>query len=73
MKNATVEKVSIANDASYSLIPGPCQLENLHHALMLAEKIAAAAEEASIFFNVRTSYDETNRISVSGKRGLLWI
>lgn len=70
MKTVTVGNVSISNDASYSLIAGPCQLESLDHSLMLAEKIAAAAEAAGISFIFKASYDKANRTSLSGKRGL---
>ena len=70
MKTVTVGNVSISNEANYSLIAGPCQLESLGHALMLAEKIAAAAEAAGISFIFKASYDKANRTSLSGQRGL---
>lgn len=70
MKTVSVGNVSISNDASYSLIAGPCQLESLDHALMLAEKIAVAADAAGISFIFKASYDKANRTSLSGKRGL---
>ena len=38
-----VGNVTFANDGPFSLIAGPCQLENLDHARMLAEKIGNAA------------------------------
>ena len=70
MKTVTAGNVSISNDASYSLIAGPCQLESLDHTFMLAEKIAAAAEAAGISFIFKASYDKANRTSLSGIRGL---
>ncbi|WP_417270765.1 3-deoxy-8-phosphooctulonate synthase [Celeribacter sp.] len=70
MKTVSVGNVGLSNDSSYALIAGPCQLENLEHALMLAEKIAAAAEAAGVSFIFKASYDKANRTSLSGKRGL---
>jgi len=70
MKTVTVGNVSISNDTSYTLIAGPCQIESLDHSLMLAEKIATAAEAAGISFIFKASYDKANRTSLSGKRGL---
>ncbi|MGR3795622.1 3-deoxy-8-phosphooctulonate synthase [Vannielia sp. SX4] len=61
---------SIANDKPFALLAGPCQLESLDHARMLAEKIGAAADERGIPFVFKASYDKANRTSLSGKRGL---
>ena len=43
-REVAVKSVTFANDAPLALIAGPCQLESLEHARMLAERIAAAAE-----------------------------
>lgn len=70
MKTVTVGNVSICNDIGYCLIGGPCQLESLDHALMLAEIIATAAEVAGVPLISKASYDKANRTSISGKRGV---
>lgn len=70
MKTVTAGAIEIANDRPYALIAGPCQLESLDHARMLAERIAAAAEAARTPWIFKASYDKANRSSVSGKRGL---
>ncbi|MGR3363621.1 MAG: 3-deoxy-8-phosphooctulonate synthase, partial [Maritimibacter harenae] len=49
---------------------GPCQLESLDHARMMAERIAAACEAAGARFIFKSSYDKANRSSVATKRGL---
>lgn len=70
MKIVKVGNVEFSNDRGYALIAGPCQLESLDHALMLAERIAVAAEAVGVSFIFKGSYDKANRTSLSGKRGL---
>ncbi|WP_323010880.1 3-deoxy-8-phosphooctulonate synthase [Paracoccus sp. (in: a-proteobacteria)] len=53
-----------------SLISGPCQLESLSHARMMAEKIAEACASSNTKFIFKASYDKANRSSLSGTRGL---
>mgnify|MGYP001072639029 FL=1 len=52
------------------LITGPCQLENLDHARMMAEKIAEACAPTGTRFVFKASYDKANRSSLSAIRGL---
>ncbi len=52
------------------LIAGPCQLESLDHALMIAEAMAEAAAARNMGLVFKASYDKANRTSLSGKRGL---
>ncbi|MGR3377574.1 3-deoxy-8-phosphooctulonate synthase [Salipiger abyssi] len=70
MTQVQVRDITISNDAPFALIAGPCQLESLDHARMLAEKIAAAAELAETPWIFKGSFDKANRSSLSGKRGL---
>ena len=53
-----------------SLITGPCQLESLDHARMMAEKIAEACAPTSTKFIFKASYDKANRSSIKTERGL---
>jgi 2-dehydro-3-deoxyphosphooctonate aldolase (KDO 8-P synthase) len=69
-REVAVKSVTFANDAPLALIAGPCQLESLEHARMLAERIAAAAEAARMPWVFKGSFDKANRSSLSGKRGL---
>ena len=48
MKTITAGTVNFSNDQPFSLICGPCQIENLDHALMTAEKIKKIAEKLNI-------------------------
>ncbi len=70
MQHVTVGNVQFGNDLPFALIAGPCQLESLDHARMLAERIAAACDAVGIGFVFKGSYDKANRSSLGGKRGL---
>ncbi|MFW2543176.1 3-deoxy-8-phosphooctulonate synthase [Primorskyibacter sp. 2E107] len=70
MNAVTIRDVTIANDRPFALIAGPCQLESLDHARMLAERIAMAAAAAGTQWIFKASYDKANRSSLKGKRGL---
>ncbi|MBR9823294.1 MAG: 3-deoxy-8-phosphooctulonate synthase [Rhodobacteraceae bacterium] len=70
MKTVTIKDIAISNSAPFALICGPCQLETLDHARMLAENIAAMADEAKTPFIFKASFDKANRSSLAGKRGV---
>jgi 2-dehydro-3-deoxyphosphooctonate aldolase (KDO 8-P synthase) len=70
MKTVTIGDIAIASDRPFALLAGPCQLESLDHARMLAERIGATAERNGVPFIFKASYDKANRTSLSGKRGL---
>ncbi|ARE40864.1 2-Keto-3-deoxy-D-manno-octulosonate-8-phosphate synthase [Rhodovulum sp. P5] len=69
-KTVRVGSLSIANDQPFTLISGPCQLESLDHARMLASRIGEMADAHDIPFVFKASYDKANRSSISGMRGL---
>lgn len=70
MKEVSIGGITVSNTRPFALIAGPCQLESLDHARMLAERIAAAAEAARTPWIFKASYDKANRSSLKGKRGL---
>ena len=69
-KIVTVGDIEIGGDRPFALITGPCQLESLDHARMMAEKIAEACAPTGTKFIFKASYDKANRSSISTKRGL---
>ncbi|WP_417255690.1 3-deoxy-8-phosphooctulonate synthase [Celeribacter halophilus] len=69
-KVVSIGNVTFSNARPFGLIVGPCQLESLDHARMLAEKIAEACAQTGTEFVFKGSYDKANRSSLSGKRGL---
>ena len=69
-KTVIVGDIKIGADNPLALFTGPCQLESLDHARMMAEKIAEACAPTGTQFVFKASYDKANRSSVSGERGL---
>jgi 2-dehydro-3-deoxyphosphooctonate aldolase (KDO 8-P synthase) len=65
----SVGKIKFGAGAPLFLIAGPCVIESEGHALMMAEKLAAAAEGLSVPYIFKASYDKANRSSVSSYRG----
>ena len=65
-----INGVKIGGKEPFALITGPCQLESLDHARMMAERIAEACAPTKTGFIFKASYDKANRSSISTKRGL---
>ena len=70
MTQVTVGDVVIGNDRPLTVIAGPCQLESLDHAQMIAGRMKEACLAAGAQYVFKASYDKANRTSLSGKRGL---
>ena len=70
MKHVKIGNVTFGNDLPLGLIAGPCQLETLDHALMIAERVARACATSGAGFIFKASYDKANRTSLSGRRGV---
>lgn len=69
-KCVTIGKVKIANTRPLVLIAGPCQLQSLDHALMVAQTLAEACEKSGAGFVFKASFDKANRTSINGIRGV---
>lgn len=69
MKNVQIGNFTCGNDQPLVIIAGPCQLETLDHALMIAEVMAKACADAGANYVFKASYDKANRTSLKGKRG----
>ena len=70
MKNVKIGGLSVSNDSPLLVIAGPCQLESLDHAQMIAGKMAEACAAAGAQYVFKASYDKANRTSLKGRRGL---
>ena len=70
MKDVTIGGLTVGNDRSLLVIAGPCQLESLDHAQMIAGRMAEACRAAGAQYVFKASYDKANRTSLTGKRGL---
>ena len=66
----TIGDIEIGGGRPFVLITGPCQLESLDHARMLAERIAEACAPTGTRFIFKASYDKANRSSLGSTRGL---
>lgn len=65
-----IADIRVGGCEPFMLISGPCQLESLNHARMMAERIAAACAASGTRFVFKASYDKANRSSVGTARGL---
>jgi len=72
MKNKLIKcgNLSISNNSPFTLIAGPCQLENEKHAISVAEKLKEITQKLNIGLIYKTSFDKANRTSFKGKRGV---
>ncbi len=72
MKNHKVKcsNFEIANDKPFTLIAGPCQLENEEHALKISTELKKITSSLGINLIYKTSFDKANRTSLKGKRGM---
>ena len=57
-------------DGRLTVIAGPCVIESLDHAMMMATECKAAANEAGLDFVFKSSFDKANRSSIDSFRGL---
>ncbi len=53
-----------------TIIAGPCQIESLDHALMIATEVKKITSALGLQYIFKSSYDKANRTSMSGKRGI---
>ena len=71
MQNKIVkcEKLNISNSNPFTLIAGPCQLENEKHAVDVASRLKEITQKLNIGLIYKTSFDKANRTSLKSKRG----
>ncbi len=58
------------NNKAFTLIAGPCVIENIDHALKMATDIKTICDELNIKFIYKSSFDKANRSSISSNRGV---
>ena len=63
-------KLTISNNNPFTLIAGPCQLENENHAIDVAKNLKEITDKLNIGLIYKTSFDKANRTSLKGKRGV---
>ncbi len=60
----------IANNKRFTLIAGPCQMENETHAMKISTELKNITSNLGINLIYKTSFDKANRTSLKGKRGI---
>ena len=65
-----ISDFKIGGSNPIALIAGPCQLETLDHARMMAERIAEACAPTGTNFVFKASFDKANRTSINTERGM---
>ena len=61
--------ITIGNDRPFTLIAGPCVLEDSGSYMVVAETLAALTREIGIPYIFKASYDKANRSSIHSFRG----
>lgn len=57
------------NPEKLLVIAGPCQIESLEHALMMAGRLKEISSRTGVDLIYKSSFDKANRTSLSGARG----
>ena len=70
MKNINCGGLTIGNTQPLTVIAGPCQLESLGHAEMIAGTLRETCAAAGAQFVFKASFDKANRTALRGERGL---
>ncbi|MCJ8139412.1 3-deoxy-8-phosphooctulonate synthase [Falsirhodobacter halotolerans] len=70
MKTVTIGNCTVGNDRPLLVISGPCQLETLDHAQMIAGRMAEICAKAGAQYVFKASFDKANRTSLRGRRGV---
>ena len=68
-KDVKVKNFIINNSKPFTLIAGPCVIENLDHALKTANKINDICNSLGLNFIYKSSFDKANRTSMNSSRG----
>ena len=69
MTDVTIGAVTCGATQPLTVIAGPCQLQGLDHALMIAQAMAEACTAVGAQYVFKASFDKANRTSLSGERG----
>ena len=69
IKTIKCGKLTISNQSPFTLIAGPCQLENEKHAIDVASQLKEMTQKLDLGLIYKTSFDKANRTSLKGKRG----
>ena len=63
-------KATFSNDGPAAFILGPCAIESIDHAMMMATALRDIADRAGVEMVYKSSFDKANRTSAKGYRGV---
>jgi len=69
-KRIEIGALTIANDAPFVLIAGPCALESREHAMEMSAALVEMTSALGIGLIYKTSFDKANRTSLDSPRGM---
>ncbi len=70
MTDVKIGALTTGNAQPLTVIAGPCQLESLDHAQMIAGVMAEVCAGTGAQYIFKASYDKANRTSLGGQRGM---
>ena len=70
MISIKLNNFKISNNESFTLIAGPCMLEDKNHAIKIASLINQVCKELKINYIFKSSFDKANRSSINSLRGV---
>lgn len=65
-----IGNVTVANDAPFVLIAGPCALESRDHAMEMSSALVEITSKLGIGLIYKSSFDKANRTSLDSPRGM---
>jgi len=69
MKHIAISGLSVGNDLPLTFLAGPCALQSVDHAQMIAGTLKEACEARGAQLVFKGSFDKANRTSVAARRG----
>src|SRR6056297_2791643 len=69
MKHIAISGLSVGNDLPLTFLAGPCALQSIDHAQMIAGTLKEACDAHGAQLIFKGSFDKANRTSVSARRG----
>ena len=70
MKIISINNFEISNNKPFTLIVGPCVIENRDHVLKIAESVSSICSQTNTNFIFKASFDKANRTNIKSFRGV---
>ena len=70
MISLKIHNFEISNNKTFTLITGPCVIENRNHTIKMIGLIDRICKELNINYIFKSSFDKANRSSIKSERGI---